>query len=75
MLQTLSPEEQQEVLDFVEFLEAKRQRSQSVTPSAGLDPEKTSVLTAAGEFIGCAEGPTDLSINHSYMEGYAYLSR
>ncbi len=70
ILQILSPDEQQEVLDFVEFLKAKRQKLQPVTLSADNEAEKTSFHAAAGQFIGCAEGPTDLSTNRSYMEGY-----
>lgn len=45
-----------EALD--QFLNGQRQ----TTPASFLD--------AAGELIGCAEGPGDLSTNPKYMEGY-----
>ena len=64
-LQSLSAEKQQEVLDFVEFLEAKVKREASVEAS-----ESESALEAAGDLVGCVEGPEDLSINKKYLEGF-----
>lgn len=64
-LQSLSAEKQQEVLDFVEFLEAKVKREASVEAS-----EAESALEAAGDLVGCVEGPEDLSTNKKYMEGF-----
>jgi hypothetical protein len=67
-LQTLSPIEQQEVLDFVEFLQNK-QRKQSLS-----QPEQESVISAldlVGDLVGSLEGGTpDLSTNKKYLEGF-----
>ena len=64
-LQTLSPAEQQEVLDFAEFLTSKRQK----LPSANTEPVP-SFLETAQAYIGAGSGPGDLSTNPEYMEGY-----
>ncbi|MBW4596959.1 MAG: DUF2281 domain-containing protein [Brasilonema angustatum HA4187-MV1] len=64
-LQTLSPAEQQEVLDFAEFLKSKRQR----LPSANIEPVQ-SFLETAQAYIGAGSGPGDLSTNPEYMKGY-----
>jgi len=66
-LETLPLEKQQEVLDFVESLQSKFSKNLS-----SLIPEQQSVsfLEAASEFIGCLEGPGDLSTNPKYMEGF-----
>lgn len=63
---TLPANKQQEVLDFVEFLQTKAE-SEKAIPS---DESEISFLDAAREFIGCVEGPGDLSTNPRYMEGY-----
>jgi len=34
------------------------------------EPEPISFLEAAKDFIGCLEGPEDLSTNKDYMKGY-----
>lgn len=65
---TLPPEKQQEVLDFVEFLKARMQQLSSQDHQNGEQP--ISVLKAARKYIGCVEGPGDLSTNKDYMEGY-----
>lgn len=65
-LRTLPTNKQQEVLDFVEFLQTKSE-SDKLIPS---EESKISFLDAAREFIGCVEGPGDLSTNPRYMEGY-----
>jgi hypothetical protein len=66
-LKTLPPEKQQEVLDFVEFLQTKTFQSE-VKSQDGESP--VSVLTRAQQYIGCVEGPGDLSTNKKYMDGY-----
>ncbi len=64
-LQTLSSTDLMEVLDFVEFLKIKRQRSLSA------NVETTgSFLETAQVYIGAGVGPGDLSTNSEYMEGY-----
>jgi hypothetical protein len=65
-LRTLPTNKQQEVLDFVEFLQTKA-KSEKLIPSK---ESEISFLDAAREFIGCVEGPGDLSTNPKYMEGY-----
>ncbi len=65
-LRTLPTNKQQEVLDFVEFLQTKAE-SEKVISS---EKPKNSFLEAAREFIGCVEGPGDLSTNPKYMEEY-----
>lgn len=65
-LKTLPIEKQQEVLDFVKFLQSKEHKReyQPTTESPG------SFLTATQEFAGCLDGgPTDLSSNKKYLEG------
>lgn len=66
-LGSLPLEKQQEVLDFVEFLEAKTLKTE--LPSEDGAPE-VSVLTLAQKFIGCVEGPGDLSTNKEYLKGF-----
>jgi hypothetical protein len=62
-IQELPLEKQQEVLDFIEFLESKMPVSQP--------EEAISFLEAAREFAGCLNSDrTDLSYNKQYMEGY-----
>lgn len=66
-LESLPLEKQQEVLDFVEFLQSKALKRE--LPNKDEDPA-VSVLTLAQKFVGCVEGPGDLSTNKKYMEGY-----
>ena len=60
---SLPLETQQEVLQFMEFLEF-RDRS--------LKKQKTGVsaLEAAGTLVGCLSAPEDLSTNKDYLEGF-----
>jgi hypothetical protein len=65
-LKTLSPDKQQEVLDFVEFLESR-------TIKAALRPrwEGMSALEAAQRVMEpVGDGPPDLSTNPQYMNGF-----
>jgi Protein of unknown function (DUF2281) len=66
-LKTLSPDKQQEVLDFVEFLESR-------TIKAELRPnrwEGMSALEAAQRVMEpVGDGPPDLSTNPQYMNGF-----
>ncbi|AFZ29966.1 hypothetical protein Glo7428_1401 [Gloeocapsa sp. PCC 7428] len=64
-LKTLPVEKQQEVLDFVEFLQSKRLEN-----SSHQERVPASVFTLAQQYIGCVEGAEDLSTNKKYMEGY-----
>lgn len=62
-LQTLSPEEQKMVLDFVVKLQQKKVQD---SPNESFQ----SFYDIAREFIGQGEGPSDLSTNLEYMKGY-----
>lgn len=65
-LKTLPSEKQQEVLDFVEFLQTKTLQKE-VKSQEG---EVVSALTLAQKWVGCLEGgPSDLSTNKKYLEG------
>ena len=66
-LESLPLEKQREVLDFVEFLQAKMPKPELSNEDG--EPA-VSVLALAQKVIGCVEGPGDLSTNKKYMEGY-----
>lgn len=60
--QQLSPEKQQEVIDFAEKLAQTKE-----------DEEPVSAYEVAKEFAGCVDfGPGDLSTNKSYLKGLAH---
>jgi len=63
-LQTLTPQQQQSVIDFIEFLQFKAEKKE-------LTEEKTiSFYEAAKEYIGCVDGgPGDLATNKDYLRG------
>jgi len=65
-LDTLPLSKQQEVLDFVEFLQSKFVGNLT----SGSNDASISFLDAASEFVGSLEGPGDLSTNPEYMEGF-----
>ena len=62
-LKTFQLETQQEVLQFMEFLEFRNQ---------SLKKQKTNVsaLEAAGTLVGCLEAPEDLSTNKDYLKEF-----
>ncbi|RCJ36249.1 hypothetical protein A6770_40695 [Nostoc minutum NIES-26] len=64
-VRTLSKEQQQLVLDFVEFLQLK-------SPAVEFkhhDGTPMSALEAAGDLVGCVDsGPGDLSTNKEYLK-------
>jgi Protein of unknown function (DUF2281) len=65
-LQTLPLEKQQEVLDFVEFLQTK-----ILSPNVNQeDHSPISFLMAAQEFAGCVDGGSGaLATNKIHLEG------
>lgn len=65
-VESLSAEDQQKVLDFVEFLWTKRQKLRTTEPE--ISPQ--SFFEVAHAAIGAGEGPGDLSTNPDYMQGY-----
>ncbi|RCJ30098.1 hypothetical protein A6770_21520 [Nostoc minutum NIES-26] len=65
-MRSLPPEKQQEVLDFIEFLQSKLAQQ---NPNQE-QQEPISFLTAAQQFAGCVDGgPGDLATNKQYLEG------
>lgn len=60
-IRQLSLWQQQEVLDFTEFL---------LTCNAATAEVSGSFLEAAQDWIGCVEAPEDLSTNPAHMEGF-----
>ncbi len=66
-LRVLSPDKQQEVLDFIEFLEDKtKQQKPNSQRWAGM-----TALEAAQSVMGIVgDGPPDLSTNPKYMDGF-----
>jgi Protein of unknown function (DUF2281) len=70
-LQTLSSTEQQEVLDFAEFLKSKQEKAANQQSHKQSEQPGTSFLEAAKDYMGCLDGgPPDLSTNKAYMEGF-----
>ena len=70
-LQMLSSTEQQEVLDFAEFLKSKQGRAANQQLNEQSAQPGTSFLEAARDYIGCLDGgPPDLSTNKAYLEGF-----
>ncbi|MGH7999943.1 MAG: DUF2281 domain-containing protein [Brasilonema sp.] len=66
-LQALPLDKQQEVLDFIEFLQSKLSRQDSNQESKNKEP--ISFLEAAQKFAGCVDfGPGDLATNKQYLE-------
>ncbi len=65
-VETLPEEDQKQILDFVEFLEAKRRKTSSTKTKAA----RLSFFEVAQASIGAGEGPGDLSTNSDYMQGY-----
>ncbi|MDZ7956128.1 DUF2281 domain-containing protein [Nostoc sp. DedQUE09] len=65
-MRSLPPEKQQEVLDFIEFLQS--QLAQKNTNIEQIEP--ISFLEASQKFAGCVDGvPGDLATNKQYLEG------
>ncbi|MEH2214655.1 DUF2281 domain-containing protein [Nostoc sp.] len=65
-MRSLPPEKQQEVLDFIEFLQS--QLAQKNTNIEQIEP--ISFLEVAQQFAGCVDGgPGDLATNKQYLEG------
>ena len=64
-LQSLTAYQQQEVLDFIEFLQSKTKKVEFKHP----DGTPMSAYEAAKEFAGCVDGgPGDLATNKQYLE-------
>ena len=62
----LTEQQQQEVLNFIEFLQFKAQKQDFQEE----EKEPISAYEAAKEFAGCVDsGPGDLSTNKKYLRG------
>jgi hypothetical protein len=80
-MQTLPPERQQEIIDFIDFLLSRGPWAQAPNDQIEVQhpnevdgvssiPEAVSILAAAGDLIGCVEGPSDLSTHPQHRLGY-----
>lgn len=69
-IEALSVEDQQQILDFAEFIQKKRNRSTVGSDETIGFEEDCSFLEVAQAAIGAGEGPGDLSTNSDYMNGY-----
>ena len=68
MMKTLSRQQQEEVINFIEFLHFKAQKPEIQPPQAEQQP--ISAYEAAKQWVGCVEsGIGDLSYNKTYLEG------
>lgn len=66
-LETLPLEKQQEVLDFVEFLQGRLLQAEESRHQS----RPISALEAAGDLVGCIKGgSSDVSTNPIYMDGF-----
>jgi hypothetical protein len=63
-LPNLTTEQQQQVLDFIEFLQFKAREARKVEE----EQEPISFLEAAKEFVGCVEGSSDLSMKKKELK-------
>lgn len=73
-IRTLPPEQRQEVLDFAEFLLSKQMAIPQDAVTLNPPPQFTSALEFAGNLVGCLEGgPSDLSTNKEYLEGFGTI--
>jgi hypothetical protein len=68
-VEALPTQDQRQVLDFVEFLWAKRQQARTTESETA----HRSFFEVAQASIGAGEGPGDLSTNPDYMQGYGQL--
>ncbi|MGH2412569.1 MAG: DUF2281 domain-containing protein [Microcystaceae cyanobacterium] len=67
-LQGLTPQQQQEVLDFIEFLQSKTAKLGFKHP----DATPISAYEAAKKWAGCVDSELgDLSTNKKYLEGFS----
>jgi hypothetical protein len=74
LAKTLNPQQQQQVIDFIEFLHFQSQKQEKIVEQLE-DKEPISFLEAAKEFIGCIDsGISDLSLKKKELKkGYKAL--
>ena len=69
-LDTLTVEQQEAVLDFIDFLRYKAQKEEE---KQGKENRPMSAYEAAKEFAGCVDfGPGDLATNKEYLKKMRY---
>ncbi|WP_375478014.1 hypothetical protein [uncultured Nostoc sp.] len=69
-VKALTPQQQEEVINFIEFLQYKEMQNQETVEDKEKE-KQVSFLEAAKEFIGCIDGgPGDLATNKKYLEGF-----
>ena len=69
---TFSVEKQEEVLNFVKFLQGeldKKQLSKTEQKNEIKDSQQ-SALELAGDLVSCLDGPEDLSTNKKYFQEF-----
>lgn len=65
-IQNLTPKQQEELLNFIDFLQYKAQNPEIL---AQQEQRVISAYEAAKDFAGCLDdGPSDLSTNKKYLE-------
>jgi hypothetical protein len=70
-IKQLPPEQRNEVIKFVEFLEFKVGKIEPIQEQTESDEKEVSFTEAAKEFIGCLDSNLeDLSYNPKYMQGF-----
>ncbi|MCM0592956.1 MAG: DUF2281 domain-containing protein [Gloeotrichia echinulata DEX184] len=66
LIDNLTPEQQNDVLDFIEFLQFKVQKQELKQE----EKAPISAYEAAKDFAGCVDfGPGDLATNKEYLKG------
>lgn len=66
-LRTLTTPQQEEVLDFIEFLQSKNEKKLEAKTE---EKPQMSARDAAKQWAGCLDGgPGDLSYNKKYLDG------
>jgi hypothetical protein len=66
-LKALAPDKQQQVLDFVEFLESRAKQEE---PSSSRWGGMSALEAAQRVMEPVGDGPSDLSTNPQYMNGF-----
>jgi hypothetical protein len=70
-LHTLTPEQQQQVLNFIEFLQYQTQKqNEDIEDSSDEETNRIAFQEKLKKYAGCVDGgPGDLSTNKDYLRG------
>jgi len=70
-IQQFSPEQRNEVIKFIEFIDFKTNQDSPNKTATTLETPKISFAEAAQEFMGCLDSDLeDLSYNPKHLEGF-----